>query len=257
MELEDGSVEAQVATGQGETGQIATGQMDAGEEPVQAAAEPTGENAQDAAEKETRLDQNPRFQEVIREKNQYKEAFDRLQGLLYQQQMAQSQSQGQQVDPFKSFLEENGIGRDGYVTPDDLQKVAGFFDQQRRQETLQTQQQQWLASHPDYSQIVTTQTGGMSEHLMNAIKLDPNLGLELQRNWDPVKAYYAALAAQTQTPSAPVPQVTLNQVRTGQRPPQGISTATGGGGSMDSTSSVNAMTDDQFRVWWATKRGSH
>lgn len=230
---------APVAQGQGDTGQVAAGQ-------------PTGEVSQVAAGDEKGPIPYERFHEVNeRLKASESKLTQYEQYLLMQQQQASQQQRAQQpADPFKDFCQREGIGKDGWVTPEDLAKVSGFFQQQNQQQLQQQEQENWYATHPDYSEVVTTPAGQASAFLQQAMKDDPTLGRSLRQNWDPQKAYYAALAAKQRQSQAPAaPQVNLQQIQQGKRAPQGISAAQGGGGQATIGDQMRAMTDDQVREY--------
>lgn len=224
------------------------GQQPTGETPGAAAQNQdlqTGDNAA-AEHKEDPVQGLQQGIQAEREKRQEAEArLFQMQQWIQQQQTAQ---QGPQKDPLSQFLEKEGIGADGFVTAEDLKKFNNFYQQQAQRQAAQTQQEQWFASHPDYVGIVTTQAGQISEHLQEAIKNDPALGMRLRQQWDPVLAYHAARSyAKTRNP--------VNQITSGARPPQGISSATGaGGGGVDTSTMIKGMNDQEFRDWWGKKR---
>lgn len=192
-----------------------------------------------------------RFEEVNQAKNAAEQELAQLRQVFYQQQQQPSQ-QKPQGDPFQAFLDKEGIGQDGFISRDDLAKVYQFTQQQAAQTAQQQQQQQWFASHPDYVGVAVTSTGQASDHLLKAIKNDPVLGMKLQQQWDPILAYNAALAAKSQEAPAPnkTPSSLGDQIRSGQRAPQGISAAQGSGGSMDKSTQIQSMSDDEFAKAW-------
>ena len=116
------------------------------------------------------------------------------------------------------------------------------------------QQQQWMASHPDYVGVAMTATGQPSQFLMQAIQKDPSVGEYLQRNWNPSVAYALAkqeqLLSQATAAPAPVPPApripnAMDQIRRAQAAPQSISTAQGQG-QMDKANYVASLTPEQF-----------
>ena len=248
MALEDGNENVQVVAGQGDTpseppAPAPQGDMDQPAPGTQ--EEPTSEPEKGPVPYD-------RFEEVNqRAKTAEAEALQMRQFIMQAQQQ-----QGQPAaDPFQQFIQSNGIGADGFVTTEDLGKVAQFFQQQSQQTVQLQQQEQWFAAHPDYVGTVTTPTGQMSENLQKAIQSDPALGVSLRRHWDPVLAYHAARGAMNrpqQTTNQAVNQV--DQIRSGQVAPQGISAATGGGGQVDQRSAIGQMSDTEFQQWWHNKR---
>lgn len=247
METEESNENVQVVAGQDETGQPVQGQEG---ETAQVAAVPeetTGETPQNATGTE---EPGPVPYDRFKEVNDRMKAAEQQAAQLQQFMMQQQQPQQPQGDPFQQFIEQQGIGQDGFVSPDDLRKVGQFFQQQQQQTLQQQQQETWLAAHPDYVGVVTTPTGQPSEQLMNAIKNDPALGVSLKRNWDPVLAYHAAKAYTPTQPSVNPVQ----QIKSGQVAPQGISAATGGGGQTDTATMVQGMSNEEFQTWWQGQR---
>jgi len=258
MEPETTSVTDPVATDQGDIEALATptGEerplaTDAGEEaPQDAAGQPDEPQAQGPIPYE-------RFKEVNDRLKAAEQQNMQMQQFLYQQSQQQQPPQGQQADPLHQFMEQQGIGSDVYLTKDDLTKFFGFIQQQNQRQVETAQMEQWLAARPEFSEVVTSPTGQLSEHLANAIKADPILAMQLRKQWDPVKAFYAAKAMASksqQSPGASTRNV-VDQIRSGQRVPQGISAATGGGGQVDQATSIAGMSQDQFQQWWQQKRG--
>ncbi len=262
MEPEQTNDTVPVVPGQGETPPLATA-VPTGDTGQPAPGQPTDEPSSDAAgpgPEDGAKGPIPfaRFDEVNQQKNAAQQEATQLrqQVLMQQQQMQTQQQAGPAADPFKQFCERNGVGADGFVSTEDLQKVASFFQQQSAQQLQATQQEQWLAAHPDYTGMVVTPTGQISDHLMKAIQADPALGMSLKRHWDPVLAYHAAKGAQTAPAAAVTPQPNVvQQIQAGQKAPQGISAAAGGGGQVDQRSALAAMSDAEFQQWWAHHRG--
>ena len=236
------------------TDQPVTDQGDTGQPATDVTPSDNGENGQPATDNQTEPGPVPyeRFQEVNEAKKNAEMQVTQMQQQFQQYLAAHQQPQQQQSDPFSEFMQKEGIGADGFLTPDDLKKVYQFNQKQAEQTVEQSRQEQWYASHPDYIGIVQTPGGQMSEHLSNAIKNDPTLGMKLRKNWDPVLAYHAARAeAVSKKPSSPPgPQIPTS------RPPQGISAASSAGGAgTDMGSQVQAMNDDQLRSWLHSRSG--
>lgn len=234
----------------GDVGQQQTGDQPTGDAAQTEELQQTGEQKAAAGQSEDEIRGLQQGIQAEREKRHQAES-QLFQMQQYIAQMSRGQQQPQQ-DPLTQFMEQEGIGADGFLSADDLKKFYLFNQYQNQQAAQAAQQEQWFASHPDYVGVVTTPSGQISEHLLNAIKNDPALGMRLRQNWDPVLAYHAAKNAMV--PSQPAkPPVT--QITSGARPPQGISSATGsGGGGVDQSTMIQGMNDQEFKVWWQGKR---
>ena len=253
MEGQDENSVTPVAEGTGETIQNATGIE--GETPQVAPVE--------EAPKEPEKGPVPydRFYEVNEAKKQAETKQAELEATLQQyqlamqqQQMARQQPQQPQADPVAEFMQREGIGKEGYVTQEDMAKVLAFAQTQNQRAAEQQQLNQWLASHPDYTGVCVTPTGQASEYLQKALQEDPMLAMRLQKNWDPVVAYTAAKAQEWKnkqtptpvpTPAPPAPNV-VEQIRSAQRAPQSI-TAAAGAGTIDKVAFIKGLSDTEFQ----------
>lgn len=264
----------QAAAGQGENVQVAAGQGDTaqpapaqGVNQAQAAPEPQpGEVTPQPGEVTAQPpDKGPvpyeRFEEVNRKAREAEAQNKQLQANMFQlqqfvQQAQARQQQGQpQQDPFSEYIAKEGIGKDGFLTAEELPKIARYFEQQSQRRFAEQQQQQWFASHPDYVGLVVTPTGQYSETMMKIIQRDPSIGMALRQNPNPAVAYALCRAeaerAATPNPapstlSVPPSMNPVQQIQQAQRAPQPIVTARGTG-QMDRQSQIAHMTDEEFR----------
>ena len=248
--------------------------MDGQEEnSVTPVAEGTGENVQPATEPVSEtppvapVEETPekgpvpydRFTEVNEAKKQAESRLAEVEATVQQYQLAMQQQQlarqPQQppADPVAEFMQREGVGKEGYVTQEDVTKILQFAESRSRQAAEQEQLNQWLASRPDYVGTCLTPTGQPSEYLRKALQEDPVLAVRLQRQWDPVVAYTAAQAqmyrSKTATPptpaSTPAPNM-AEQIRAAQRAPQSI-TAASGAGTMDKAAFVQGLSEREFQ----------
>lgn len=263
----DGSVNAPVAAGQGDTAQPAPAQ-DVQVQPIPG----QGDTSQPAPVNPVPDSKGPipydRFEEVNKAKKAAEEQLAQMQTQMMQMQSVLTQVAAQRnVTP---TAPQTPLSR---YTPNDLldpakamEAMQVMYDDLQKKMEAAIGQVQFQSQYGDFDRMVGTVhpvTGQWvpSDLMAEAIKEDPQLPAQIQQSGNPkVFAYRVAkmqqqirdLRAKAQTnPTPPTPQippvqVVAQQIKAAQQAPVSISAATGTG-QLDRTNAVQNMPEAEFQ----------